>query len=66
MKISIKSDSLKEALSYVNPAVGLRTSSNPESTLVYIHVLNETNKALFQVQSTYLSARTVTDIEDCT
>jgi len=66
MKISIKSDSLKEALSYVNPAVGLRTSSNPESTLVYIHVLNETNKALFQVQSTYLSARIVTDIEDCT
>lgn len=65
MKISIKSNNLKEALSYVNPAVGISTSANPESTLVYIHVLNESNKAVFQVQSTYLTARVISEIEDC-
>lgn len=65
MKTTISSAELKKALLYVSPAAGGRTTANPESTLVYIHVVPSKEKVLFQVQSSYISSRIVIPIDDC-
>jgi len=65
MKTTITSEELKKALLYVSPAAGAKTTANPESTLVYIHIVPEKQKALFQVQSSYISSRLVIEIEAC-